>query len=82
MSPLMYGIVSRHDPGNVHRGSLLPYPPPHPRLPARLPPDSVLNIAFAQAGCDVWFGGLFIYVTALIHDKENTPMGESGKKSV
>lgn len=40
------------------------------------PPRSVPNIALAQTGCDVGLGrGLFIYVTALIHDKENTLMG-------
>lgn len=70
MSPLMYGVVSCHDPGNVHQGSCCLAPP----LP---PPDSVLNIALAQAGCDVGFGALFIYATALIHDKENALMGVS-----
>lgn len=56
-------------------GSLLPCTTPPP-------PDSVLNITFAKAGCDVRFGGLFMYAAALIYDQENTLMGVSAKKSV
>lgn len=55
MSPLIYGVVSCHDPRNVHRS-------PHSLAPPQpTPPDSVLNIALAQAGCDVGFGG-FIHI--------------------
>lgn len=74
MSLLMYGVVSCHDPHNVHHGPCC--------LVAPTPPYFVLNIALARAGYDVEFRGLFIYTTALIHDRENTLMGVSAKKSV
>lgn len=56
-------------------GSLLPCTPPPP-------PDSVLKITLVKAGCDVGFGGLFMYAASLIYDRENTLMGVSSKKSV
>lgn len=70
MSPLMYGVVSCHDPCNVQLGPccLALTPPPH--------------ITLAQAGYEAGFRGLFIYTTALIHDSKNALMGVSAKKSV
>lgn len=47
MSPLMYGVVSRHDPHNALESLT-------PRTQAE--PEPGLNITLAQTGCDVEFG--------------------------
>lgn len=70
MSTLMYSVVFYHDPCYAQR-VLADSLPPHPQ-----------HITSAQAGCDVGFGALFIYTTALIHDRENALTGVSVKKSV